>query len=106
MAKRKTTSERIDEKARKISQMTAEKKQLEAQKRQEDRKARTHRLIQIGAEVESVLGVPIEEEDLPKLRRFLQLQEERGGFFSRAMAKEEPHKPDNTDLPEGFSFLP
>lgn len=106
MTKRKSTSERIEEKAQKISQLTAEKKQLEARQRQEERKARAHRLILIGAEVEKVLGHPIKEEDIPKLRKFLQSQEERGGYFSRAMAKVGPHKPDNTDLPEGFSYLP
>lgn len=89
MAKRKTTSEMIEAKAQKISELEAQKKHLEARKREEDRKARTKRLIEVGAEVESVLGCPIEREDLPKLRRFLQDQEARGRYFSRAMDRED-----------------
>jgi len=38
--------------------------------------------------VESVLGCPIEEEDLPKLIGFLKRQETNGKFFSKAMQKE------------------
>ena len=48
----------------------------------------THRLCQIGGAVESVLGCPIEEEDLPKLIGFLKRQETNGKFFSKAMQKE------------------
>ena len=51
-------------------------------------KKRTHRLCQIGGAVESVLGCPIEEEDLPKLIGFLKRQETNGKFFSKAMQKE------------------
>ena len=51
-------------------------------------KKRTHRLCQIGGAVESVLGCPIEEEDLPKLIGFLKRQEANGKFFSKAMQKE------------------
>ena len=42
----------------------------------------------IGAGVESVLGKTIEEEKIPNLTRFLEDQERRGQFFSRAMEKE------------------
>ena len=45
-------------------------------------------LCQIGGAVESVLGCPIEEEDLPKLIGFLKRQETNGKFFSKAMQKE------------------
>ena len=38
--------------------------------------------------MESVLGCPIEEEDLPKLIGFLKRQEANGKFFSKAMQKE------------------
>ena len=54
----------------------------------EESKKRTHRLCQIGGAVESVLGCPIEEEDLPKLIGFLKRQETNGKFFSKAMQKE------------------
>lgn len=54
---------------------------------QAERKARTKRLIEIGGAVESVFGKPLEKEDLPKLIGFLRQQEERGGWFSKAMAQ-------------------
>ena len=38
--------------------------------------------------MESVLGCPIEEDDLPKLIGFLKRQEANGKFFSKAMQKE------------------
>jgi hypothetical protein len=44
-------------------------------------------LIEIGATVESVLGDKIERDDLPKLKDFLQQQENRGSYFSNAMKK-------------------
>ena len=54
----------------------------------EESKKRTHRLCQVGGAVESVLGAPIEEEDIPKLIGFLKKQEANGKFFSKAMQKE------------------
>ena len=63
------------------------KKKLERQKKDEDAKKRTHRLIEVGASVESVLGCPIEKEDLPKLIAFLKKQETNGKYFSKAMGK-------------------
>ena len=88
MAKRKTTSERIADLEKRQAQMNALKKQLQKKEAAENRKARTKRLIMIGAEVEKILGRPIEEHDLPKLRRFLESQEARGRFFSKAMTSE------------------
>ena len=60
-------------------------KKEKAKLRAQERKARNHRLIEVGATVESVLGRPIEKEDLPKLQKFLQDQEDRGGWFNKAM---------------------
>ena len=88
MAARKTTGEMIAEIEKKQEQMNARKKQLLKREAAENRKARIKRLIMIGAEVEKILGRPIEEKDLPKLIRFLENQEARGHFFSRAMAEE------------------
>ena len=51
--------------------LIAQRKELEKRKKAEESKKRTHRLCQIGGAVESVLGCPIEEEDLPKLIGFL-----------------------------------
>ena len=67
--------------------LIAQRKELEKRKKAEESKKRTHRLCQIGGAVESVLGCPIEEEDLPKLIGFLKRQESNGKFFSKAMQK-------------------
>lgn len=96
MAKqRRTLDERIqscttkeEEMLEKLKQYQAQRKQLEKQKKAEERKIRTHRLIQIGGAVESVLGRPVTEEDVPKLIAFLKKQESNGKYFSRAMQTE------------------
>jgi outer membrane PBP1 activator LpoA protein len=75
--------------------LIAQRKELEKRKKAEESKKRTHRLCQIGGAVESVLGAPIEEEDIPKLIGFLKKQEANGKFFSKAMQKET-----NTDMEE------
>ena len=77
--------------------LIAQRKELEKRKKAEESKKRTHRLCQIGGAVESVLGCPIEEEDLPKLIGFLKRQETNGKFFSKAMQKEPL-----TDMEESF----
>ena len=64
--------------------LIAQRKELEKRKKAEESKKRTNRLCQIGGAVESVLGCPIEEEDLPKLIGFLKRQETNGKFFSKA----------------------
>ena len=68
--------------------LIAQRKELEKRKKAEESKKRSHRLCQMGGAVESVLGCPIEEEDLPKLIGFLKRQETNGKFFSKAMQKE------------------
>ena len=90
----RTLEERIQEKnlrAQKLIEQAkkaeAQVKQLEKRQQVEERKKRTHRLIQIGAAVESVLDMSIEEEDIPRLITFLKKQEANGKFFSKAMQK-------------------
>lgn len=80
--------ERIAELQKKQAELKAQEKKLKAQQNQAERKARTKRLIEIGGAVESVLGRPIEKDDIPKLIAFLKRQEDRGGWFSKAMEKE------------------
>lgn len=82
----------------KLKQYQAQRKQLEKQKKAEERKIRTHRLIQIDGAVESVLGRPVTEEDVLKLIAFLKKQESNGKYFSRAMQTENvPNKLKDTD---------
>ncbi|NSF91216.1 MULTISPECIES: relaxasome subunit MobC [Lachnospiraceae] len=96
MAKsKKTYEERIralekkeQESIEATKKLIAQRKELEKRKKAEESKKRTHRLCQIGGAVESVLGCPIEKEDLPKLIGFLKRQETNGKFFSKAMQKE------------------
>lgn len=77
--------QQLEEMLRKAKQYEAQLKKLSAQKKEEDRKNRAHRLIEVGASVESVLGCPIEKDDIPKLIIFLQDLEEHGNCFSKAM---------------------
>lgn len=84
----KTDEERIAELDEQIRQMQARKKAIQQRMAQAERKARTKRLIEIGATVEGVLGREIWHDDLPKLASFLTQQEDRGGYFSKAMGAE------------------
>ena len=52
----------------KIDAIRAEKRRLQNREREKERKARTKRLIEIGAVMEHVLGRPIEHGDLPGLQ--------------------------------------
>lgn len=85
MAQRKTIDERIAELQEKQAQLKAQEKALKAKQSAEKRKKDTHRKIVIGGAVESVLGVPLEEEDVQLLIAFLKDQEKRGYFFSTAL---------------------
>ena len=94
---KKSFEERIDAKdseiqkyLEKANQLQAQKKQLEKQKKDADRKARTKRLIEIGASVESVLDREFKDGDNLRLMNFLKAQERNGKYFSKAMEKELP----------------
>jgi len=86
VAEKRSIDERISELQEKQKQLKEQEKKLRAQQSQAERKARTKRLIEIGATVESVLGKPIDKEDLPKLKSFLEQQEQRGQYFSKALS--------------------
>ena len=92
MAKRRSTKEQLDELIVKQEEMKAKEKALKKKLALEERKARTKRLIEVGAEVESVYGKPITKEMLPLLRKFLLDQESRGSFFSKALESEDNTK--------------
>ena len=93
----KPIEQRIDEKDSEIQkyldkarQLQEQKKLLEKQKKEADRKARTKRLIEIGASVESVLGRDFRDGDNIRLMNFLKAQERNGKYFTKAMDKELP----------------
>lgn len=56
MGTRKTENERIKELEEKIAQMKAQKQKLENRQKEKERKARTKRLIQIGALAEKYIA--------------------------------------------------
>lgn len=85
MASKRSYAERREEIAVKIDQLKAIDRQLRAKQSKEERNKRTKRLIEVGATVEKVLGRAIKKEELPKLMNFLQQQEDRGSYFSKAM---------------------
>jgi hypothetical protein len=68
-----------------IAKLQAREKLLASKDRVQERKARTKRLIEIGAVVEKVYGDSIEKELLPYLEKFLSGQNERGNYFSNAL---------------------
>lgn len=94
---KKSIEERIGDKdaemqkyLEKAKQIQEQKRILERQKKEADRKARTKRLIEIGASVESVLGREFKDGDIIRLMNFLKAQERSGRYFSKAMEKELP----------------
>lgn len=102
MAKR-TFEERLNELSKKqtaylekANNLSQQIKVLEKKEAEENRKKRNHRLIEVGAAVESVLGSPIEEKDIPKLIGFLKKQEANGNYFSVAMGVKERN--DNSNM--------
>ena len=68
MAEPRPTEERIAELDKKIEQIKAQKKAILQREKQAERKARTKRLIQIGAEVEAICG---EITDIEALKEYL-----------------------------------
>ena len=77
--------ERIAELQKQQEQLKEREKALRKRQSEMERKKRTRRLIEIGGITESVLGRPLTDQDKTRFMYFLKLQEQRGGFFSKAM---------------------
>lgn len=60
-------------------------RRLKAQQKEVDKKAHTKLLIEVGKTIESILDRSLQQDDITKLQNFLELQEYRGKFFSKAM---------------------
>lgn len=97
MASRRSLDERIHDKdvlmqqaLSKVKEYEAQIRQLEKRKKEEERKARTHKLITMGGVVSSVLGRDFAEGDDMRLMNFLKQQERNGSYFSKAMNKGAP----------------
>lgn len=61
-----------EQKEKEIAQLKAKQKKLQQQKNALERKARTKRLIETGALIESVLGRPIEQEDIEPIKKLIE----------------------------------
>lgn len=73
----------LDARTRKAN---AELKEKIRERNKIQRKQRNHRLIQLGAVIESVLGRPITDADVPRLLDLLRfLEDEDDHYFSDAM---------------------
>lgn len=85
-----TAEEKLAKLREKQAQLKAQEKKIIAQENAKARKARTKRLIEIGAAAESILGRPFQDNDLQNFLNFLKQQETNGNYYSKAM--------NNTDL--------
>lgn len=83
----KSYEERIAELQEKQKQLKEQEKKIRAQFSAEERKKRTKHLIEIGGAVYSVLGDSFQDGDVEKLIAFLKQQDDRGGYFSKAMGR-------------------
>lgn len=76
---------RLEEMLKKAKQYENQLKQLEARQKDEERKRRTHRLIEIGATVESITEAPIEGEDLLRFASYLRRLENHEHSLTRSI---------------------
>ena len=61
-----------EQKEKELAQLKAKQKKLQQQQKALERKARTKRLIETGAMVESFLGRPIEHEDIEPIKQLIE----------------------------------
>ena len=86
MAERKTSEQKLAELDKKLAQLQEQKKAILQREKQVERKARTKRLIEVGAAVEAALGYALDTEEMRSaLMDFLKQQEQRGNFVSKAV---------------------
>lgn len=89
MRKRRSIHERREEIKAQIEKLQAKEKELAVRDKVQERKARTKRLIEIGAVVESVYGKPLGKDRLVYLKYFLEFMEARNHFFTTAVSEGE-----------------
>ena len=86
MAERKTNEQKLEELEKKMEQLKAQRKAIIAREKAAERKARTKRLIEIGAEVEAALSYSLDTKEMRlALGEFLRSQEQRGKFVTHAI---------------------
>ena len=61
-----------EQKEKELAQLKAKQKKLQQQKNALERKARTKRLIETGAIIESVLGRPVDSDDIEPIKQLME----------------------------------
>lgn len=61
-----------EQKEKELAQLKAKQKKLQQQQKALERKARTKRLIETGAIIESFLGRPVEQEDIEPIKQLIE----------------------------------
>ena len=61
-----------EQKEKELAQLKARQKKLQQQQKALERKARTKRLIETGALIESILGIPVEQEDIEPIKQLIE----------------------------------
>ena len=87
MSEPRSAEERIAELDKKIEQIKAQKKAILQREKQAERKARTKRLIEVGAIIESTLGIEFDNPAKKEKLQQLLIQERptrNGGTYSYA----------------------
>ena len=99
---RKSFEEKLSDIEEKEKQLKEQKKRLIAQHSQAERKKRTKRLIELGGAVCKVLnestveGDVMNDTDVSDLIKFLQSQNDRGDYFTKAMHRTPKPKEEQT----------
>ena len=60
-----------EQKEKELAELKAKERKLLQEKKALERKARTKRLLETGAIIESVLGRPVEEEDIEPIKQLI-----------------------------------
>lgn len=86
---RRSISERLEAEQKKLEIQKNRVKELKAKEKSEnaakERKARNHRFMIVGGEIEKQLQRPLTDEDVAKFAAFIKTQDERGMFFTKWM---------------------
>ena len=106
MAQGKSIDEKIAELEERKKQLEARKRARVARQKTEARKRRTRHLIEMGGAIYSVLHREYQDGDVERLISFLRQQEQRGQWFSRAMASDGGNtvQPPIEELPEDYEL--
>lgn len=88
----KNPEERLAELDKKLDQIKAQKRALQNRAKTEERKARTKRLIEIGATLESALEIEITKDMLPTLLEMMKQPKSKEILVSKLLNKSESNE--------------